>query len=162
MRIKKIKIKSIDKSTLLSILVLFLSALFLKLGPPLRPENKTTTLLSVSFIVENSNYSFYAEYDPLHPTDDETTDQLSDAEAMRLLEEENDPAETAPPAAPVADTNAAAADLNAGAGSGSETAEQHTEPTGTTMGTADPPPSHRRRSRRRCGQSCGRQWRCHI
>jgi hypothetical protein len=140
MRIKKIKIKSIDKSTLLSILVLFLSALFLKLGPPLRPENKTTTLLSVSFIVENSNYSFYAEYDPLHPTDDETTDQLSDAEAMRLLEEENDPAETAPPAAPVADTNAAAADHNAGAGSGSETAEQHTEPTRTTMDTADPPP----------------------
>jgi hypothetical protein len=57
---------------------------------------------------------------------------------MRLLEEENDPAETAPPAAPAADTTVPATDHNAG--SGSEQAEQHTEPSGATMDTADPPP----------------------
>jgi hypothetical protein len=71
-------------------------------------ENKTTTLLSGTYIFENFNYFFYADYDPLHPTDDETADQLSDAEAMRLLEEENDPAETAPPAAPAANSTAPA------------------------------------------------------
>jgi hypothetical protein len=138
MRIKKIIKKPIDKSTLLSILILILSDLFLKLGPPSMHENKTTTLLSGTFIFENFNYFFYAEYDPLHPTDDETADQLSDAEAMQLLEEENDPAETAPPAAPAANTTVPAKDHNAG--SGSEHAEQHIEPTRATMDTADPSP----------------------
>jgi hypothetical protein len=77
----------LKKKSLLSIILSLLTALLL-----ITASNKTASNESCINFISKKNLNIHcAEYDPLMPTEDESTDVYSDAEAMRILEEENDP-----------------------------------------------------------------------